>query len=105
MSAATQGATPPADGDSEALIEAHRAYLMAVARARMSGAAAGGVTASDLVQETVVTALHAARAGTLRGEAGRWGPWMRQVLVNKIYEAFRRPAGEAIGSEPQDDAT
>jgi len=96
-------------------VEAHRAYLTAVARRHLAAGAAGGDGPSDLVQEAAIAALNAARDGRAPDPGdGRWRPWLTQVLRNKIRQAVRkhrtrRRGGGAVFAlldlEPSDSGT
>ena len=72
-------------------VEAHRAYLTAVARRQLAAGAAGEEGPSDLVQDVALAALDAARDGRAPDPGdGRWRPWLTRILRNKIRQAVRK---------------
>ncbi|MDB5349855.1 MAG: hypothetical protein JWN86_1102 [Planctomycetota bacterium] len=73
--------------------ESRRAYLTSIARSKLGGDSIGGVTASDLVQETLMAATVAGRQGQGPDREAIDGDicvWLRTILENKIHETFRR---------------
>ncbi len=94
------------DSRSTRVIESHHAYLAAMAQKRFGHSRIGAVTASDLVQETLLAAIVA----RTRGQGPAHGAsdhdflcWLTKIFHNKVNEAIRRDAGKI--TQPIDPET
>lgn len=68
--------------------DAHRAYLMLLARARLRGQLRSLLDASDMVQQTLLQAHR--KAGQFRGQTEvEFLGWLRRILANQIAESIR----------------
>src|SRR5262249_53520106 len=78
-------------------LERYRAYLQFLARQRLGGWPHCKLSASDVVQETLLKA-HQHR-DQFRGQTeAEWRGWLRRILANTVAEAARKlPEERAIG--------
>jgi RNA polymerase sigma-70 factor (ECF subfamily) len=77
------------------LIDGYRAYLLLIANQELDPAIQGKLGASDVVQETMLTAQHA--IGNFRGSTHEeMLGWLRGILLNDLLEAGRSYRGTAM---------
>ncbi|MDO4569623.1 MAG: sigma-70 family RNA polymerase sigma factor [Planctomycetia bacterium] len=83
------------EGDRDALgelLEAHRNYLLFLARLQIAPHLGGKLDASDVVQETFLDAYQS--FPSFRGEtAVSFLAWLRQILAARLAATFRRYLG------------
>ncbi len=90
--AAAQAGASEAVGE---LIDGYRAYLLLIANQELDPAIRGKLGASDVVQETMLTAQHA--IGDFRGSTHEeMLGWLRGILLNDLLEAGRAFRGTAM---------
>jgi RNA polymerase sigma-70 factor (ECF subfamily) len=79
--------TDPAFDDSQAF-ERYRAYLHLLARLQLDRRLQAKVDASDIVQQTLVRAIH--NASEFRGQTGaEVAVWLRKILANTLANTLR----------------
>ena len=89
--AAAQSGASDAVGE---LIDGYRAYLLLIANQELDPAIRGKLGASDVVQETMLTAQNA--IGDFRGSTHEeMLAWLRGILLNDLLEAGRSYRGTA----------
>ncbi len=77
------------------LIDHYRPYLLLIANQELDPAIRGKLGASDVVQETMLTAQHA--IGDFRGSTHEeMLGWLRGILLNDLLEAGRSYRGTAM---------
>jgi RNA polymerase sigma-70 factor (ECF subfamily) len=77
------------------LIDGYRAYLLLIANQELDPAIRGKLGASDVVQETMLTAQYA--IGDFRGSTHEeLLGWLRGILLNDLLEAGRSYRGTAM---------
>ena len=85
------------DGSLQLLCTRFQPLLQRWARCWLARAGAGVHDADDLVQTTLLRALHRLDTFEMRGEAGLLA-WLRQILLNEVRSELRRRRcrGEAV---------
>lgn len=87
-------------------LERYRAYLTLLARMRLDGKARAKLSASDLVQQTLLEAFQ--RRGAFRGTGdGQLAALLRKALVNNLKDAvkgLRRGKRDLDRERPMDEA-
>jgi RNA polymerase sigma-70 factor (ECF subfamily) len=75
--------------------ESYREYLHLLARLRLGGAQRGLISASDIVQETLLKACK--HLDQFRGQTdAEWRAYLRRILANSIADAFRDQNQEKV---------
>ncbi len=80
------------DGDTSAmgnLLQQYRDYLLAIAQREVDPAVRNKIAPSDIVQESMLTA-HENFHQFVGGSEGEIQAWLRQILINDVYQAGRR---------------
>jgi RNA polymerase sigma-70 factor (ECF subfamily) len=95
-------------GDKDALgklLELHRGYLRALAQRELGGGLAARVDASDLVQQTCLSAYRNFPQFHEQ-EVGKFGAWLRRIHERNINDAVRaaKAARRAVDKEQPLDA-
>jgi RNA polymerase sigma-70 factor (ECF subfamily) len=84
------------------VLDGCRAYLLFVARAHLNSERRAGVSAADLVQDTLLLAVSG--FGDFRGnsEAGLLA-WLRRILLNHLSNVAAKQARYPVALQPEDE--